>query len=262
MTPKRRTNRPRRVDPKRRAEAVAALLPPKTAENDYARAVRVVLRGLHQLVMGRVHAEGLARQDAFTPPDLDDVVEVWLTQVPAKLDPATHRMVSRVVNRKGDPTRKLLGVRYSEAGVDVQVLQAREQSILLVEKAGRAYTDDVREVFSDPLSYTMRPEELSKILQAKADVTESRANLISRDQTLKLAGNVTAVRQQNAGVTEYTWSTSLDERVRGGHQELEGTRQSWLVAPVVDEKSGRRAHPGQDFQCRCVALPVIPELDD
>ncbi|MDR1706162.1 MAG: hypothetical protein LBS19_15970 [Clostridiales bacterium] len=45
--------------------------------------------------------------------------------------------------------------------------------------------------------------------------------------------------------------------------ELNGKKFSWSDPPVVDGRSGRRCHPGQDYQCRCAALPVfnLPELD-
>ena len=39
------------------------------------------------------------------------------------------------------------------------------------------------------------------------------------------------------------------------HAALEGQTFSWVAPPEV-------GHPGEDFQCRCVALPVLAELAD
>lgn len=88
--------------------------------------------------------------------------------------------------------------------------------------------------------------------------TERRhAQLIARDQIAKLNGQITRLQQEDAGVTEYIWSTSGDSRVRPSHKALDGKRFKWSDPPVVDPKTGRRCHPGEDYQCRCVALAVF-----
>ena len=77
------------------------------------------------------------------------------------------------------------------------------------------------------------------------------ARRIARDQVNKAVGQFSRMRQTDVGVTRYVWRTSLDERVRPTHADLEGTEQSWDAAPVD-------GHPGEAIQCRCRAEPVIP----
>jgi len=131
----------------------------------------------------------------------------------------------------------------------------RDDSIKLVENAQRVYSDQVREVFSDPANFGLRVEELQAKLVERGNVSESRAELIARDQTLKTLGGINEVRQREAGVNSYTWSTSNDERVRDEHAELEGQVFSWDNPP-------EEGNPGQPIQCRCVAVPYIDELAD
>lgn len=83
--------------------------------------------------------------------------------------------------------------------------------------------------------------------------TEARAALIARDQTSKFNGALNQARQVDVGVNKYIWSTSLDERVRDSHAEKEGEIFSW------DDPPADTGHPGQDIQCRCVALPYFDE---
>ena len=85
--------------------------------------------------------------------------------------------------------------------------------------------------------------------------TKRHARLLARDQTAKLNGQLTEAQQRDAGVNEYVWSTCGDSRVRDSHRRLHGKRFSWDNPPEVTP--GRRLHPGQDYQCRCVALPVF-----
>ena len=96
-----------------------------------------------------------------------------------------------------------------------------------------------------------------KKIQKAYSIDRRHAQLLARDQIAKLNGQITQRQQEDAGVEEYIWSDSGDGRVRPGHKRLNGKRFRWNDPPVVDEKTGRRCHPGEDYECRCVALPVF-----
>jgi len=106
-----------------------------------------------------------------------------------------------------------------------------------------------------------RVEDTAAELEATFGVTRSRAALIARDQTLKLNAQLTQDVHQSVGITEYVWSTSKDSSVRKDHQILEGTRQKYADPPVVDQRTEARGNPGTWYQCRCVAIPYLPELE-
>lgn len=88
--------------------------------------------------------------------------------------------------------------------------------------------------------------ELSKV----TDNTRARAELIARDQLSKFNGQLTELRQQDAGIDEYEWQTAGDERVRESHRILNGKIFKWNNPPSV-------GHPGQDYNCRCIAVPIF-----
>lgn len=104
-----------------------------------------------------------------------------------------------------------------------------------------------------------RWEDIALLVQDRLSVGRSRAELIARDQVLKLNADMTQERHRAIGVTRYKWSTSRDERVRESHRHLENSIQSWANPPIVDPRTGRRDHPGRDYQCRCVAIPVFDD---
>ena len=93
---------------------------------------------------------------------------------------------------------------------------------------------------------------LQRIVAQQGKVAGYNLRRITRDQTSKAIGQLTRARHQQIGITEYTWKTSRDGRVRDTHAVLEGTRQTYDNPPSV-------GNPGQDIQCRCVAAPVIPD---
>jgi len=99
-------------------------------------------------------------------------------------------------------------------------------------------------------------KEIFDIMSDRTDVSDSRAQLIARDQVSKLNGNLTRERQEDIGVEGYIWRTVGDERVRDSHDEVDGQFFSWNDPP--NETDGN--HPGEDIQCRCWAEPVLPEL--
>lgn len=246
-----------------RAEAKAAFAPSKAAEMGYVRDMRGILRTLHveaEGYLGRVLG-GRRSDAAFWEDDFNALVERIISESRARTEKAFDRMESRARKKGYRAAAKLLGVRNPDIGLAAVAAAARERNIRLVEEAGRSYAAQVREVLADPGNMHRRWEEIAAEIKARGGVSDSRAELIARDQTLKVNGAIASARQRSAGVTRYTWSTSLDERVRERHRELAGTEQLWSVPPIVDPRDGRREHPGGDYQCRCVAIPVIPGLE-
>ena len=100
--------------------------------------------------------------------------------------------------------------------------------------------------------------DLRRVVMERLGVAERHAQFIARDQIAKLNGRITEATQVAAGVTEYTWRAVHDQRTRPDHAALDGTTHRWDDPPVVDQRTGRREHPGGDYQCRCFARPIIP----
>jgi SPP1 gp7 family putative phage head morphogenesis protein len=100
-----------------------------------------------------------------------------------------------------------------------------------------------------------RASTVADQLVKQLGVQQSKAEFWARDQIGSLNGQLTRQRQKDIGVEEYIWRTSMDERVRETHRALEGTKHSWDDPPTV---GAREVHPGEDYNCRCTAEPVIP----
>lgn len=90
-------------------------------------------------------------------------------------------------------------------------------------------------------------DELGK--SSRFTVAKTRADLIGRDQINKLNGDLTHLRQIQAGITHYFWRDSNDSRVRPAHRLFNNRRFSWAKGATGG------LHPGQDYQCRCWAAP-------
>ncbi len=101
-----------------------------------------------------------------------------------------------------------------------------------------------------------RAENLVKGIEHDFLVSESKAKFLARQETSLLMSQYREERYKSGGVQKYRWLTSGDSRVRGYHKRLNGKIFTWDNPPVVDA-TGRRAHPGQDFNCRCICVPIV-----
>ena len=139
----------------------------------------------------------------------------------------------------------------------------------LLELLSEFEADNIRLIQSIPAQYletlhgkmvaTIRNggshRDLVALIRDSYRLPKSRARLIARDQTGKLNGQLTRYRQQQIGVEEYVWRGVLDSREREHHVEREGEKFRWSEPP-------EGGHPGMDFQCRCYAEAVFPDLED
>lgn len=120
-------------------------------------------------------------------------------------------------------------------------------------------------------TYGQTAEDIANAIQTATNISTSHAELIARDQTLKMNAQVQRFRAQSLGANQYTWITSMDERVRGrpggkwadaqsNHWRLHGKKFSFNDPPLTNEKKGIRLNPGEDFQCRCTATPDLSHI--
>ena len=115
----------------------------------------------------------------------------------------------------------------------------------------------LREATQKNVEEGFRADKLSRQIRAEYGVSQNKAKFLAIQESSLLVSKYRKERYTEAGVQEYIWSTSHDDRVRKRHKDLDKKRFSWDSPPIVDQATGRRAHPGEDFRCRCVAIPVL-----
>ncbi len=105
----------------------------------------------------------------------------------------------------------------------------------------------------------MNPETLGKLIEDRFNVAESRARFIARDQLGKLWGQLNAVRQRGVGITHFRWQSRNDARVRPSHRRVANKIWAYDNPPVVG-RDGERMLPGEDYGCRCDAVPITDDI--
>jgi SPP1 gp7 family putative phage head morphogenesis protein len=241
------------------------------------KSLRAILKGVHEAIETLVLRDVLpaAAAAAATRHDADESIpdrarRVLTTRLENRIAKhvrvkaaAAYDVMAGAVDKKNKGAMRLIALPVHEVAVNAggKVAEMRENAIRLVENAGRAYAADVRDVFTDPKNEGLRVEALAEKLYARGNVSSSRAAMIGRDQTLKLGASLTQARFHSAGIHEYVWSGTLDERERPMHRELEGQVFSFDDPPVTNP-DGDTNNAGEDYNCRCVSIPYISPDED
>jgi SPP1 gp7 family putative phage head morphogenesis protein len=155
---------------------------------------------------------------------------------------------------------RVLGVSSEDLFLGGQLASWRRSNVDLITRMTTDTLDRVQTLLDEYDG--MRVEETAAALQSAFDMSAARAELIARDQTLKLNADITQQAHKAVGIEQYRWSTSQDGSVRDGHAALEGQVFNYDDPPVTDERTGDRNNPGEDYQCRCVAVPIVEEYED
>ena len=146
-----------------------------------------------------------------------------------------------------------IGPVLADTAIEPLMTAWRRENVSLVRTIPERFHESLSRRVGE--TFAERPfdrKALSKVLSREYKSAGYNLRRLTRDQTSKAIGQLTQARHGQLGISEYTWRTAQDERVRPTHQVLDGTPQRWDSPPSV-------GHPGQDISCRCVAIPVVPE---
>jgi SPP1 gp7 family putative phage head morphogenesis protein len=148
-----------------------------------------------------------------------------------------------------------IDVTTSEDWLNSAIEAFSAENAALITTLSQRHIDQVRSLVVEGFRNGTTAKNLSLEIENKVNAkTKANYRLIARDQVNKLNGQLTQLRQRSVGVTRYVWRTSLDERVRPSHRSKEGNTYQW------DNPPDDTGHPGNDYQCRCYAEPILEDL--
>lgn len=172
---------------------------------------------------------------------------------------AAQRVLADVDEKLAENILRAVGVDISsylapDSEIGEAMRAAARANVDLIKSIPAEYLDKVKAAVEKSWTSGERFESLAAEITRIGQVTERRAAMIARDQTSKMNAAFNEARQTQVGITEYTWSTSHDEKVRPSHGLMNDQVCKWNDAPTVD---GEKVHPGEAINCRCAAIPKI-----
>lgn len=182
----------------------------------------------------------------------------WTDAELARIALNTGRDVSDFQRRAmNEQFRRVLGVDIflTEPWLKPVMATFADRNVSLIKTIEDKFLNNVNQIVSTGFGQGRRWEAMADDISAQFDVTDSQAARIARDQTSKLNGQLTMLRQTELGVQKYRWITAGDDRVRESHAEKNGKVFEWSDPP------NDTGHPGEDINCRCYAEPVFEAED-
>ena len=237
----------------RRAKGSTVILPKieesAKSKNEYIKALREMLRQLARKA-----------RDAKTQYDLSD-----LANLAARLSVTAEGLVARILGLEASrhtatfkvTVVRTIGVDLSRVVLDedlgdyLQLASSRNAS--LIKNLGQDAANRMQQSVVNAWINGDSAKTLSAKLTEDFGIADRRAQLIAQDQMAKLNSDMNRIRHEQAGVTEYIWRTSSDERVRPRHKALDG--KTYRYGERTGAEDGLA--PGQPIRCRCVAMAVV-----
>jgi SPP1 gp7 family putative phage head morphogenesis protein len=132
------------------------------------------------------------------------------------------------------------------------------ENVSLIKSIPEQYHKQVEGAVMRSITSAQGGEQLIPFLRKYRGITERRARNIANDQWVKAYSSINRVRMQKLGIRNYEWLHSGGSmHPRRIHVSYSGRIFSWDNPPLLDRKTGARAHPGEAIFCRCRAIPVL-----
>lgn len=199
--------------------------------------------------------EALAAMDIEKAmPDLARVLQVPLDTILDDLDEQAYLSLKdaiTIVPEITEEQREALKAQY----VDDVSLSVKKFTVAQTEKLRAMVEENLFTGLADNKS-------LVKAIVDEFGVTESKSRFLSRQESSLFVAKYRKITYMEAGITHYKWSSSDDERTRPIHKDLDYKYSkelfTWDNPPITNEK-GDRNNPGEDFNCRCIAIAVVDD---
>lgn len=245
---------------------------PKSPEREYYRLLRAVVRMLNKLSLESIQTlKDELRHDSTDSEYISGKVseEIETSGVKSEVMAGVKRIMKGVDNTTKSNLRRSfrnclqVDVFINDTGLLESVTSEwYSQQSQHVNSIVSTYTDKLATIVSNAVQRGSLYKDVQKEVKDLYDVTDNRAKFIARNEIGNLNAVTTKKRQEEAGIYCYEWSTSEDERVRVSHAELNGNLFFWNDSKVGEINNRKiypapKLHPGMDYRCRCVAIPII-----
>lgn len=248
------------------------ILYPKSSEREYYRLLRAMVRMLNKLSLENIETlKDVLRYDSTDSERISGKVleELEVSGVKAEVMSGIKRVMKGVDNTAKDNLRRSFRncLQVDVFINDTVLLESvtsewYSQQSQHVNSIVSTYTDKLATIVSNAVQRGSLYKDVQKEVKDLYNITDNRAKFIARNEIGNLNAVTTKRRQEEAGIYCYEWRTSEDERVRASHAELNGDLFFWNDSKI-GEINGRKIypapklHPGMDYRCRCIAIPII-----
>ena len=104
-----------------------------------------------------------------------------------------------------------------------------------------------------------RLDAVSEMLQKEYGIAQRKAKFLAQNETSIMLAEFKRSTYKKMGFLKFRWSTIMDGKERERHKELNGKIFYYDDPPYIDELKTKKGLPGEDYNCRCQAIPIMDD---
>jgi len=269
----------RRADPLGAESKRALTLKPAVSVGAaYARELEALTELMHRETVTAVKAEFANTAAADAADDFWSRLAKRLASIFAsKVTPLATGMLTRVDrNATSNLERSLkstsadltLNMKNS-AAVNKDISQRITDNVNLITRIPEEYLGKVKQDVSDSLRKGNGLADLVPAMEQRYGEAKRHAKNVALDQTRKAYTAINTAKMRQNGVTKFEWvhtGGSQEPRPYHLHTPAQGGLNGGIYdindPPIIDQKTGERGLPGDDYNCRCTMRPIVTFDDD
>lgn len=201
----------------------------------------------------------------------EDLPDSFKSEVSA-IGRAIGQNVSKVI---ANSSEMIVGKPYYPPAAKDEIFKTWEANFqMLCKSAESDIKKDISRIVAQAKNEGWNGKQVEKAVKKELpEKYKNRAELISRTEAAKLNTQATISTYKQIGCQYYKWMSTLDERVRLTHENMndkicsiENPDVYYEETPdgLVEHERGDdmvHLHPGEDFQCRCTMVMWDPAID-
>lgn len=228
-------------------------------ERQYERELRKIAKVSGQLVESHIDGAEIIDEPSMLKAlaDYSRIITPWAirksSDIIRQIDARNRKAWESTANKIGKSLRK--EVYNTPIGFVAQ--QLLNEQVTLIKSLPIQAGERAQKLALQAAIDGSRADVVKEDLLNTTSVTESRAMLIARTEVAKSNATINRARALSIDSDQYIWRTMGDGDVRDSHAEVDGKVFNWNDPPTLSD--GTTTHPGEIYNCRCYAEPVLPE---
>lgn len=168
-----------------------------------------------------------------------------------------NKTTAAVQNALGVDLKNIIQSENLSDFVEMQIVKNAE----LIKSVPQESLEDIRRIIFNGLSSGIRYEELASAIAGHNSSSvfnkmNVRIKTIARTEVAKINSQIANKRLSNLGIEKAVWNATGDSRTRPCHEKRDG--KEYLISEgLYSSCDGLTIQPGQEINCRCVAVPVV-----
>lgn len=255
--------------------------PSKRAEVYYREALADFIRTMVNRITTALSKKNLTDAVAISDDDyINTLIEVLASIASERIEEKAKLLATRFVDKIHYQNKTQFTRNFQNAfGVDLTSIIEQEtladtlalvvnRNVELITSIKNDFINDVGSNVFTNYKNGFRHGELINEIRERGNVSYSRAKLIARDQTAKINADFEEERNKRLGFDIYKWKGTGDARERDSHRVLNNMLCKYSDPTVYSDDEGKTwkkrssikafiGKCGEDFQCRCLAIPYI-----